>query len=356
MFGKEAFGGGFARTVGVAALSFALAACGGTDAGGTPSEAGDRAEETTAGTASGSETRAIETYALPGERVFPEGVAVDKATGDFYVGSTQDGTIYRGDVEDPGEGAEVFLEGGDDGREAVTGMKVDGQGRLFAAGRSTGRAFVYDAGSGELIRAFETAREGEEGLINDVTFTEDAAYFTDSFRPVLWRVPLRGGEVGEIEPWLDFEGTPLRYEDGFNLNGISVSDDGRYLVAVRYNAGDLWRIDTETREVRRIDLGGEALTNGDGIMLDGRTLYVVRNDPGVISQVELSEDLSSGEVAGEINDPSFRFPTTIAEYGGRLLVVNSQLNLEPGGSMGTAAPPELPFTVSGVPLPGATRP
>ena len=91
-------------------------------------------------------------------------------------------------------------------------------------------------------------------------------------------------------------------------------------------------------------------------MLDGRSLYVVRNDPGVIDRVELSQDLLSGEVVEEINDPSFRFPTTIAEYGGRLLVVNSQLNLENGGSMGEAGEPELPFTISGVSYPGATRP
>ncbi len=87
-----------------------------------------------------------------------------------------------------------------------------------------------------------------------------------------------------------------------------------------------------------------------------RSLYVVRNDPGVIDRVELSQDLLSGEVIEEIYYPSFRFPRTIAEYGGRLLVVNSQLNLESGGSMGEADEPELPFTVSGAPYSGATRP
>ncbi|MGI8947961.1 MAG: hypothetical protein ACR2FV_08325 [Ornithinimicrobium sp.] len=35
-------------------------------------------------------------YELPGDEVFPEGTGVNKANGDFFVGSTTDGTIYRG--------------------------------------------------------------------------------------------------------------------------------------------------------------------------------------------------------------------------------------------------------------------
>ncbi|MDF3016846.1 MAG: hypothetical protein K0R44_2071, partial [Thermomicrobiales bacterium] len=46
-------------------------------------------------------------FALPAGGGFPEGVAYDAATGDFYVGSTIDGTIYRGNVETGT--VEVFL-------------------------------------------------------------------------------------------------------------------------------------------------------------------------------------------------------------------------------------------------------
>lgn len=346
------------RTLAVLVLLFLLilGACGGTLQGASEeSTSNDTSTESVPTEPAREQTPAAASFALPGEQVFPEGIGVDKSNGDFYVGSTQDGTIYRGNVEEPGEEAEVFLQPGADGREAATGIKVDPQGRLFVAGRRTGRAFVYDTGSGELIKAFQSP-PGGDSLINDLTFTEDAAYFTDSFRPVIYRVSRTEEEVGEFEPWLELEGTPLRYEEGFNLNGISASDDGRYLLAVRYNAGDLWRIDTETKEVRQVDLGGENLTNGDGLLLDGLTLYAVRNDPGIVARIELSDDLLSGEVVEEIEDPSFRFPTTLAEYGGRLLVVNSQLNLEPEGAMGTAAEPELPFTVSSVSYPGATRP
>ncbi len=287
------------------------------------------------------EESANRTFALPGGRVFPEGVAYDPASGDFFVGSTQDGAVYKGNVRGDSREMEVFLERGEDGRSSVTGMKVDERGRLWIAGRTTGRAFVYDAGSGDLIQAFETPRTAET-LINDVTVTEDAAYFTDSFRPVLFRVPLTSGGLGEVEPWLDFRGTPIRYRGGFNLNGIAATEDGRFLITVQFNTGRLYRIDSETREITEIDLGGETLRTGDGLLLDGRTLYVVREVPGEVVPVRLSEDFASGTAGEAFSDPSFRFPTTIARYDDRLLVVNSQLNT---GS------PQLPFTVSSIPIP-----
>ena len=41
------------------------------------------------------------TYVLPGNAVFPEGIAFDQQSGNFYVGSTGDGSILRGHVSEP---------------------------------------------------------------------------------------------------------------------------------------------------------------------------------------------------------------------------------------------------------------
>ena len=338
------------------ALCLSLTACSGADqetregnASGAPASnkgtasGGTATRKVPTEEAAAGDDSATRTFALPGRRAFPEGVAYDPATGDFFVGSTQSGAVYRGNVRDGSGETEVFLEGGADGRRGVTGMKVDGQGRLWISGRDSGRAFVYDAGSGELIKVLDTPPAAST-LINDVTVTRDAAYFTDSFRPTLFRVPLTPGGVGDIEPWLDFGRTPVRYRGGFNLNGIAATEDGRYLITVQFNTGELYRIDTKTREVTGVDLGGETLKTGDGLLLEDRTLYVVREVPGEIVPVDLSEDFASGRVGEGFSDPSLRFPTTIAGYGDRLLVVNSQLNT---GS------PKLPFTVSDVPIPPA---
>ena len=54
-------------------------------------------------------------------------------------------------------------------------------------------------------------------------------------------------------------------------------------------------LDPATGEATEVDLGGASLTNGDGILLDGRTLYVVRNRLNQIAVVELDE--TGGEPA-----------------------------------------------------------
>lgn len=291
-------------------------------------------------------------YVLPGERVFPEGIAAQKSTGDFFVSSTTDGTIYRGNVRRAR--VDVFLPGGRDGRTAATGVRVR-DGRLWVAGRFTGRVFVYDIESKRLVRTFEAPDVGstfspraERSLINDITFTDDAAYITDSFQPVVYRVATEGRRLGAIEPWLDLRETPARYRRGYNLNGVTVSDDERYLVTVNYETGQLYRIDTRTRRVREINLGGGDVRTGDGLLLDGTTLLVVREEPGEITPIKLSGDLLRGEIGRGFGASRLRFPTSMFELGGRGIVVNSQLD--------RPEDPELPFTISAVPIPGGTLP
>jgi sugar lactone lactonase YvrE len=322
---------------GVVVLALALTAvsCGGTGEGDGE---GDGRSQTM------QEASHAERYVIPGEQVFPEGVAYRSDTGDFYVGSTTDGTVFQGNVEGGSKDAEVFLEPESDGRTTAIGMEVGEKGRLFIAGGATGRIFVYDTESGDQLRRLDTP-DAEATFLNDVAVTPDGdAYFTDSMRPVLFRVPSTVDGRGETESWLNFEETPAEYQEGFNLNGIDATEDGRYLVAVQSNTGELFRIDTGSKEVVEIDLGGKTLTNGDGLLLDGRTVYVVRNEQALIVPVKLSGEYISGEVGEPFTDPSFAYPTTIAKTDGRLLVVNSQFDKQEGEA-------KLPFTVSSVEVP-----
>lgn len=278
---------------------------------------------------------------LPDSALLPEGIAVDKDTGLLYVTNTRDGAVHRLDPE-AGE-AELFLEGDEDGRTELVGTKVRG-GRLYAAGRRSGSFFVHDVATGDLLGQFD-APPAERSLLNDVSFAQGAAFVTDSFRPTIFRLPLDGVDDGtaELEPWLDLDETPITYEDGFNLNGITASDDGTVLLTVQSNTGQLWRIDVAERSVEEIDLGGASLTTGDGLLLDGTRLVVVRNSPASVTWLEMADDLRSGEVVDQVTHPSFDLPTTVAEDGGRLFVVNSQLN----GSLEDA---ERPFTVTELPF------
>ena len=278
-------------------------------------------------------------FAIPGENVFPEGVSYDEATGKFYVGSTSDGTLYMGDAN--GELAmTVFSEGGADGRTTAVGTRVDGDGLLWVAGGSTGQVFVYDTADASFVAAITTPAS-DETFINDVAITESGVYFTDSFRPILWRVT--DVAQGEAEAWLDFTGSAINYVDGFNLNGIVPTADGSTLIVVHSGEGALYRIDVTSQDVTRIETGTTPLTAGDGLALIGNTLYVTRNSFGEIVPLELSDDFSTGTVGTIVTSDLFAYPTTIAYTGSSFLVANSQFNNR-GGT------PNLPFTVAQIPL------
>jgi sugar lactone lactonase YvrE len=252
----------------------------------------------------------------------PEGIAA--GTGNtLYVGSIPTGAVARVDAR---TGRTRVLVAGRRGR-AATGLKA-ANGRLFVAGAGTGRAWVYSARTGRQVAAFRLAPDGADTFVNDVVVTPQGAWFTDSRRMVLYRVPLdlSGPRA------LSVSGIPL--QAGNNLNGIVASADGRTLIAVQTNAGKLWRIDAQSGAAKAIDLGGATVANGDGLLLSGRTLYVVRNRDNRIAVVRLSAGLTSGRLTRTIRSTDFDVPTTVARIGDRLFAVNARF-----GTTGTAATP-----------------
>ena len=244
----------------------------------------------------------------------------------FYVGSIPTGAIYQGDLE-TGEGGLMVpaKEGG-----SAIGLAFDSRtGYLFASGGGTGSAAVYDTSSGELVTEYKFTSEAT--FVNDVVVTPGAAYFTDSSRPVLYRVPLspdgRPGEPSAFEE-IALGGEFSFVANSFNSNGIGATPDGEWLIVVHSAQGELYRVDSSPGDASRIDLGDEILTNGDGILLDGHTLYVVQNRMNQIAIVELDADMASGTVVRTITDPAFRVPTTIAAFGNWLYAVNARFGVE----------------------------
>jgi sugar lactone lactonase YvrE len=284
----------------------------------------------------------------PTDACYPEGIAADNDSGTFYVSSFSTGSISSGNVNSPSVPLEVFLPGSQDDRTRAIGLKLDDEGQLYIAGGDTRKVFIYDTASKELVSSFDAPNAG---FLNDLAINPQTGdvYITDSFVPILWRVPaeeVKNSTPGKLEPWLDLTDTPIKYkEDGsFNLNGIVATPDGRYLLTVQSNTGNLYRIDTQTEppQVTQVDLSGAELTQGDGLVLRDNTLYVIRNQ-GFITKVSLNEQFTSGQVEGDTLVPfPDDFPTTGALVGRRILVVNSQFNkgfVSPGK-------PKIPFTVS----------
>jgi sugar lactone lactonase YvrE len=252
----------------------------------------------------------------------PEGIAISGEQ--FYVGSIPTGAVYRGSLR-TGQGSLLVQPAS--GRASI-GMKAV-RGRLLVAGGSTGNAYVYDARNGALLRTYALSTGGS--FINDVVVTKAAAWFTDSLKPVLYRVPLGpGGRLGAATAFstVDLTGDYV-HGAGFNVNGIDATPNGKTLVIVQSGTGKLFTVNAMGR-TRAIALaGGESVPNGDGILLDGRTLYVVQNRLNVIAKIALAPSLRSGRVVTRISNAQFDVPTTIAEQGSRLYAVNARFGTAP---------------------------
>ncbi len=259
----------------------------------------------------------------------PEGIHVS-ADGTFYAGSLVDGTIVVGDVK---TGASHVLVTPPAGRISA-GLEVH-DGLLYVAGGPTG-AFVYDATTGATVRAFGV---DAGAFVNDVVVTRDAAWFTNSFNSVLYRLPLSGGLPGTDLQTIPLSGD-FTLEAGFNLNGIETTPGGRWLISVQSNTGDLFRIDPASGETARIDLGGESLVAGDGLLRAGAMLYVGRNT-NVVDVVRLDGRSRSGRVTGEITSSDFDVPTTLGRHGSRLYVIQARFDVVPT--------PDTPYWIAVVP-------
>ena len=131
----------------------------------------------------------------------------------------------------------------------------------------------------------------------------------------------------------DVEVVPLGgdyvHQPGFNLNGIARTPDGDALLVVQSSTGLLFRVDPSTGEATTVDLGGTLLSNGDGLLVVGRTLYAVQNAMNRVAVVELNKAGTEGEVTGFLTDPRFDIPTTVAAFGNRLYLPNARFTTPP---------------------------
>jgi sugar lactone lactonase YvrE len=243
----------------------------------------------------------------------PEGIAAGQGR-TAYVGSRADGSVYRLNVR---SGKGRVLVRGREGRGAY-GLKRAGR-RLYVAGGPTGFVYVYDARTGRPVDAVDV----DGAFVNDVTVTREAAYFTDSQKAVLYAYPRGGGEPAIVNLTGDWE-----QQEGFNANGIAATPDGETLIVVQSGTGKLFTVVAESGLASEIDLGPDVVTNGDGLLLEGRRLYVVRNQDHEIAVVRLNRDLTSGRIARTLKDEDFDTPTTAARVAGRLYAVNARFSVE----------------------------
>ena len=254
----------------------------------------------------------------------PEGIEAGRQH-TLYVGSIPQGAVRQIDAR---TGQSSTLVQPTPGRSA-TGLEYDRLNeRLFVSGGGTGATYVYDAKTGAPIADYLLTPAAPR-FINDNAFTKHAVYYTDSMRPWLYKLPL--GHRGALPAASEIQTIPLSgdyvHQAGFNLNGIVATPDARWLIVVQSSTASLFKVNAATGVADRIELTGGDAMNGDGLLLDGRTLYVVQNQLNRVAEIRLSADFGSGTVLRHLTNPNFQVPTTVAMSSGRLYLPNARFGV-----------------------------
>jgi hypothetical protein len=96
--------------------------------------------------------------------------------------------------------------------------------------------------------------------------------------------------------------------------------------------GQLYLVETATHTLVPIAItggdfaGGFPLCSADGLLLDGRTLYVVQAALNRVAVIRMASDFLSGVITRYITEPfasnpALTFPTTIMTFGNSLYAV-----------------------------------
>ncbi|HYE56211.1 MAG TPA: hypothetical protein VD996_15285 [Chitinophagaceae bacterium] len=285
---------------------------------------------------------AKESYPLPIDTLFPEGIAYNTSTGHFYTGSTTSGDIIQVNVETGA--ANIWASGKTQGRRAATGLKLDQHNHLWICGGDEGKVSVVDE-NGTLLKMWDLKSMFGAGFVNDCISDGVYMYFTDSRVQKIYRATI-AETPSVIEEWLSFNNEQIPYDPSptaINANGIEITQDKSYLLVVVSSSGKLYRIALSHKTINEIPLNG-SLTSGDGLVLNDRQLYVSRNALNTIVPVNLTVNYDGGSIgAGFGNDLNFN--TTMVKVDRYLLTVNGQLNKRATRTQ------SLPFTVSRVTIP-----
>jgi sugar lactone lactonase YvrE len=250
----------------------------------------------------------------------PEGITIGPGA-TAYLGSRANGDIF---VVNLRTGESQILSGL--GPVPSVGLKISNKGYLFVAGGTSGTGRAINVQTGE-FQSYEFA--GTPTFVNDVVLTRDFAWFTDSLRPQLYGVPLDpSGTPGDDFVTLPLTGEWTQTLTGNNANGIAETPNGKALLVVNSATGVLFRVDPATGIATQVDLGGYLLTNGDGLLVRGTTLYVVQNRLNQVAVFKIDADGTSGELVDTLVSDDFAVPTTVAAFGNSLYLPNARFGIQ----------------------------
>lgn len=270
---------------------------------------------------SGQDSRSTVLFTLPEYDLYPENIAFDSVSGDFFLGSMGQSRILRihqdGSYEDFVAGLEPLLE-------SSVGMKVDARRRrlwvcsgrftLFGgsvAGPPRTGVLLFDLDDGSLIKSWMVDQPSPYHIFNDLVLTaEGDAYATTTLF----------GQIVRISPEVDEMEVVLETSERHN-NGIALDPSGRYLFFTLDRT--ISRLDLETGELIPVRAPEGADLGTDGLYFYDGTLIAVKPRFAEVLRLTLNSSLDavmSAEVLVQ-GDPGLAYPTTGAVADNRLVFV-----------------------------------
>jgi sugar lactone lactonase YvrE len=254
--------------------------------------------------------------------LYPENIAYDPVTGDYFLGSMSRSRILRirrdGSYED-------FVSRPDPDLLSSIGMKVDpkrrflwvctGRFSLFrdydSAPAKTG-VLLFSIDDGSLIRKWLMPQESDYHIFNDLTLAPNGdAYATTTLM----------GKIYRISPESDDLVLVHQLQPGRHNNGLDFDSSGQFLfVAIDRS---IYRLELANGSLVRIAAGQDEDLGADGIYFHDGSLVVVKPRFNRVSQLFLNRELTSVDrvVTLAQDHPDFGYPTTGVIVGDKLVFV-----------------------------------
>lgn len=264
------------------------------------------------------------------DRQYPEGITYSASIDKFLISSLTQGKI--GTVDQSGRYVDLIA---DNQMISSVGMKIY-NGKLYVChgdlgistkskpetALKTAGLFVYDLATGQNVKRVDLTKvrllPNSDHYANDMAFDNQGnVYVTDSFAPVIYKVPADTTQPSLLVNVPFFANAP-----GFNLNGIVYHPDN-YLIVVKSNDGKLFRIDLgDANQVKEIT--GVNLPNGDGMVLYNNDLYVV-NGRNKVTQLRSTDGWSTASIV-KTDSVGYDQATTNTVVNGKIYTLNARIN------------------------------
>jgi len=270
----------------------------------------------------------------------PEGITAGRGT-TFYVGSVADGRIRVGTVKsDRGRQLLAPVSG-----RSLRGLFYDKRsGWVWAVG-SQGSAGLVLAVGGRTGKVKASFTIPDAGFLNDLTLSKGSLWVTDSNVDRLLRIKLNrhGKPVGAYTTRAPTGAWPT--PTGLRANGIVALRNGKLLLD-HSTAGGLYVVNPKTGVLKVVPIAGHpAVTGGDGMVLRGNKLFVVRgSNASSVTQLKLGHTKAGlkAKVVRTLTAATLDVPSTAALVRGKLWVVNARF--------GVTDPDARSFWVTGLSL------